>query len=143
MGKVSSILKTKESNIFSVTPDSFVYTALELMCDNNISAVLVVENENLVGIVSEKDYARKVILQGKASKETLIGEIMTEDLITVTPDSSIDECMRLMTNKFIRHLPVVQEDKLIGIISIGDVVRYIIEEQKFIIENLEHYITGT
>lgn len=142
MGKVLNILKTKDRTTYSVAPDTVVYTALELMCEKNISAVLVLENEKLVGIFSEKDYARKVVLEGKASKETLIGEIMTEDLVTVTPDSTIDECMRLMTNKFIRHLPVVEENKLVGIISIGDVVRYIIEDQKFIIENLEHYITG-
>ncbi len=107
-----------------------------------MSALVVMENEKLAGIFTERDYARKVILMGKASKETRIGEIMTEDPITVSPESTIDDCMRLMTNKFIRHLPVVSGDKLIGIISIGDVVKFIIEEQKFIIENMEHYITG-
>ncbi len=143
MGKVFNLLKTKDSHTFSVTPDTFVYNALELMFEKNVSALLVMENDKLVGIFSEKDYARKVILKGKASKETLIGEIMTRDLITVSPDSTIDECMQLMTNKFIRHLPVVEGSKLIGIISIGDVVRYIIEDQKFIIQNMEHYITGS
>src|SRR5687768_8167865 len=142
MGKVSNILKIKPDITFSVTPDTFVYNALELMFEKNVSALVVLENEKLVGIFTERDYARKVILQGKASKETLIAEIMTGDLITVSPDTSIDDCMRLMTNRFIRHLPVMQDDHLIGIISIGDVVKYIIEEQKFIIENMEHYITG-
>ena len=143
MGKVSNILRTKSKTILSVTPDTVVYDAIELMCDHNISAVVVMDNERLAGIFTERDYARKLILKGKASKETLIGEVMTEDLITVTPDTSIDECMRLMTGKLIRHLPVVEEDRLLGIISIGDVVKYIIDEQKFIIENMEHYITGS
>ena len=103
---------------------------------------MVLENEKLVGIFTERDYARKVILKGKTSKDTLISEIMTEDLITVSPDNTIDSCMRLMTSRFIRHLPVIADDQLVGIISIGDVVKFIIEEQKFIIENMEHYITG-
>ena len=142
MGKVSNILRTKSGITFSVSPNTFVYNALELMFEKNVSALVVLENEQLVGIFTERDYARKVILQGKASKETLIGEIMTGDLVTVSSDTSIDDCMRLMTNRFIRHLPVVDNDKLTGIISIGDVVKYIIEEQRFIIENMEHYITG-
>ncbi|MBA3675692.1 MAG: CBS domain-containing protein [Chitinophagaceae bacterium] len=143
MGKVLNILKTKDNITFSVTPDTFVYNALELMVEKNVSAVLVTENGKLAGIFTEKDYARKVILKGKASKETMIGEVMTEDLITVSPDTTIDECMRLMTNKFIRHLPVVEGNELIGIISIGDVVKYMIEDLKYVIHNLEHYITGT
>lgn len=142
MGKVNDILKTKGSTIFSITPDTIVYEALEMMVEKNVSALTVMENEKLVGIFTERDYARKVILKGKTSKDTLIGEIMTEDLITVSPDSTIDSCMRLMTSRFIRHLPVIADDQLVGIISIGDVVKYIIEEQKFIIENMEHYITG-
>ncbi len=143
MGKVSALLRTKSNNIISITPDTIVYNALEIMVEKNVSALLVVENEKLVGIFSERDYARKVILQGKASKETCIAEIMTEKLITVSPDSTIDECMRLMTNRFIRHLPVLEDDRIIGIISIGDVVKYIIEEQKFIIQNMENYIAGS
>jgi len=142
MGKVFNILRTKESAIFSITPDTTVYEALEIMVEKNVSALLVMENEKLAGIFTERDYARKVILKGRASKETQIGEIMTEEPITVSPDSTIDDCMRLMTNKFIRHLPVLSGDNLVGIIPIGDVVKYIIEEQKFIIENMEHYITG-
>lgn len=143
MGNVSNILKTKGNIILSVTPDTVVYNALQLMFEKNVSALVVIENDQLKGIFTERDYARKLILQGKSSKETLIEEIMTEDLLTVSPDTTIDECMRLMTNKFIRHLPVLEEDKLIGIISIGDVVKFIIEEQKFIIANMEHYITGS
>ncbi len=142
MGTVSHILKAKGNAIFSISPDTVVYNALEIMVEKNVSALLITENEKLAGIFTERDYARKVILKGKASKETKIGEIMTEDPIIVSPDSTIDDCMRLMTSKFIRHLPVVSGDQLIGIISIGDVVKFIIEEQKFIIENMEHYITG-
>jgi CBS domain-containing protein len=143
MGTVSHILKAKGNAIFSISPDTVVYNALEIMVEKNVSALLITENEKLAGIFTERDYARKVILKGKASKETKIGEIMTEDPIIVSPDSTIDDCMRLMTNKFIRHLPVVEDDHLIGIISIGDVVKFIIEEQKFIIQNMEHYITGS
>ncbi len=143
MGKVRNILESKNHVLFSITPETTVYRALEVMVEKNVSALLVTRNEELVGIFTERDYARKVILKGKSSKETLISEIMTGSLITVTPDTSIDDCMRLMTDRFIRHLPVVEADNLIGIISIGDVVKFIIEEQKFIIENMEHYITGT
>ena len=144
MGTVSNILRTKTNNKFSVTSYTSVYDALVLMYEKNVSALLVMEGDKLAGIFTERDYARKVILRGKASKGTLIAEIMTkkEDLITVSPDTSIDDCMRLMTNRFIRHLPVLVEDNLVGIISIGDVVKFIINEQKFIIENMEHYITG-
>jgi CBS domain-containing protein len=142
MGKVHEILRKKGSTIFSITPETIVYEALEIMVEKNVSALTVLENEKLVGIFTERDYARKVVLKGKTSKETLISEIMTEDLVTVSPDSTIDSCMRLMTSRFIRHLPVVAGDQLVGIISIGDVVKFIIEEQKFIIENMEHYITG-
>ena len=142
MGKVNDILKTKGCTTFSITPDITVYEALEVMVEKNVSALTVLENEKLVGIFTERDYARKVILKGKTSKDTLISEIMTEDLITVSPDNTIDSCMRLMTSRFIRHLPVIADDQLVGIISIGDVVKFIIEEQKFIIENMEHYITG-
>ena len=142
MGTVNTILKAKGNTTFTIIPDTMVYNALEIMVKKNVSALLVMENEKLAGIFTERDYARKVILKGKSSKETKIAEIMTSDLITVAPDTSIDNCMRLMTGKHIRHLPVVENGQLAGIISIGDVVKYIIEEQKFIIENMEHYITG-
>ncbi len=142
MGTVNNILKAKGNTTFTIVPETMVYKALEIMVEKNVSALLVMENEKLAGIFTERDYARKVILKGKASKETKIAEIMTSDLITVAPDTSIDNCMRLMTGKHIRHLPVIENGQLAGIISIGDVVKYIIEEQKFIIENMEHYITG-
>ena len=141
MGTVNCILKLKSNNILSVTPETTVYKALETLVEKNVSALLVLENEKLVGIFTEKDYARKVILKGKASKQTLIGDIMTKDLVTVSSDTTVDECMQLMTSKFIRHLPVV-DNNLIGIISIGDLVKYIIDDQKFIIQNMEQYITG-
>lgn len=143
MGKVRNLLETKRNFMISVSSDSIVYDALDLMYEKNVSALLVIDHGNLAGIFTERDYARKIILKGKASRETRIAEVMTKDLITVTPDSTIDECMRLMTNNFIRHLPVIDNNQLVGIISIGDVVKYIINEQRFIIENLEHYITGT
>ena len=135
MGNVKNILESKPKEIFFITPDTMVYHALEIMHDKNVSALIVMENNRLAGIFTERDYARKVILKQ-------IREIMTGDLITVGPETSIEMCMRLMTNKFIRHLPVVEGERLIGIVSIGDVVKQIIEEQKFIIENLEQYITG-
>ena len=140
MGKVRNILQSKRSEIISISPDATVYRALEIMYEKNISALVVLEDNKLAGIFTERDYARKVILQGRSSKETKIEEIMTEDLITVSPETSIEECMHLMTNHLIRHLPVTSEQELVGIISIGDVVKYIIDEQKFVIENLEHYI---
>lgn len=141
MGKVKNILKTKGHAVFSVTPDVTVYKAIELMCEKNIGGLLITEDEKLKGIFTERDYARKLILKGKSSKDTLISELMTANPISVTPDSTIEECMKLMTDKRIRHLPVVENDKLIGMISIGDVVRFIIDEQKGIIEYLENYIT--
>ncbi len=143
MGTVKNILETKGNETFSITPDTSVYHALELMVEKNVSALLVMENNKLAGIFTERDYARKVVLKGKSSRETSIGEIMSSNLITVSPDSTIDECMALMTGKYIRHLPVVAEGKLAGIISIGDVVRRIIEDQKSIIGHMEQYITGS
>ena len=144
MGKVRNVLQAKKYNttIF-VCPDRTVYEALELMVKKNVGALLVMENKKFAGIFTERDYARKVILQGKASKETLVREIMTKDPPTVSLNNTLEDCMRLMTNKFIRHLPVIENGELIGVVSIGDVVKYIIEDQRFIIENLEHYITGT
>ncbi len=143
MATVKNILDSKGNAIFTITPDTTVYHALELMVEKNVSALLVMENDKLAGIFTERDYARKVVLKGKSSKETAIGDIMTSNLITVTSASSIDECMELMTGKYIRHLPVVDEGKLTGIISIGDVVRTIIQEQKSIIGHMEQYIAGT
>jgi CBS domain-containing protein len=143
MGVVKQILEGKGTEIFTITPDTSVYHALELMVEKNVSALLVMENDKLAGIFTERDYARKVVLKGKKSTETQIGEIMTSNLITVSPESTIDECMALMTGKYIRHLPVITDGKLAGIISIGDVVRRIIEDQKSIIGHMEQYIAGS
>jgi CBS domain-containing protein len=143
MGKVRNILQGKGNTVIFVSPETTVFEALELMFEKNIGALLVMEEGKYLGIFTERDYARKVILEGKSSKQVLIREIMTDSALSVSSDTTIEECMWLMTNKYIRHLPVIDDGKLIGIISIGDVVKYIIEEQKFIIGNLEHYITGT
>ncbi len=143
MGAVRNILKVKGSNTFSIAPDTIVFRALEIMVEKNVSALLVTDNEKLIGIFSERDYARKIALKGKDSKKTPIGDIMTGNVVTVNPESTIDDCMQLMTDKFIRHLPVIEDNKIVGVVSIGDVVKYIIEEQKFIIENMEHYISGS
>lgn len=143
MGAVKDILALKGNKTFTITPDTPVYHALELMVEKNVSALLVMDNDKLAGIFTERDYARKVVLKGKSSKDTPIGEIMTRELITVSPSSTIDECMELMTGKYIRHLPVLEDSKLTGIISIGDVVRRIIQEQKSIIGHMEQYIAGS
>jgi CBS domain-containing protein len=141
MAKVRNIIAAKGNVIFSVEPSTIVLKAIELMCEKNIGGLLIVENEKLVGIFTERDYARKLILKGRSSKDTKIGDLMTPNPFTVSPDSSIEDCMKLMTDKHIRHLPVVEDNKLVGMISIGDVVKSVIEEQKNIIEHLESYIT--
>jgi CBS domain-containing protein len=143
MSKVQNILDDKAINtIYAVDPTISVYNAIEIMAEKNIGGLMILENDKLVGIFTERDYARKLILKGKSSKDTAIGDLMTRNPYTVSPQSSIEECMTLMSGKRIRHLPVVDNGTLVGIISISDVVRYIIEEQKSIIEHLESYITG-
>lgn len=142
MGVIQNVLQAKGNTVFSISPFATVYSALEIMVEKNVSALVVIDNDKLIGIFTERDYARKLILKGRFSKETPIGDIMTETLITVTPDSTIDNCLQLMTNKFIRHLPVIENGKLVGLVSIGDLVKFKIEEQKFIIENMQQYITG-
>ena len=142
MSTVRNILQKKGNAVFSVSPDSSVYDALEDLEEKNLGSLVVVENGKLIGVFTERDYARKVILKGRSSKETLVRDIMSSSPIFVHPDNSLDDCMQLMTDKFIRHLPVLENDELIGVVSIGDIVRYIIYDKDFIIENLEHYITG-
>lgn len=139
---VTEILKTKGQDVWTVSPDSTVYDALRVMADRNVGALIVVENDQLVGVFSERDYARKVILQGKASKDTLVRDIMSTELVWVRPDQTIEVCMNLMTNKRTRHLAVLDEGRLVGVISIGDVVKAIISEQEFTIRQLEQYIAG-
>jgi CBS domain-containing protein len=138
---VRDMLRGK-SNVYSVGPGDTVYDALRLMADKNIGAVLVRSDQQIDGIFSERDYARKVILLGKTSKETLVREIMTTRVISVEPEWTADQCMALMTEKRIRHLPVVEQGQLVGVISIGDVVRAVVEEQRFTINSLERYITS-
>lgn len=142
MKNVIELLRVKGHQYWSVTPDTTVFDALKLMAEKNIGVLLVLEGDVLVGLLSERDYARKVILKGKSSKDTPVKEIMSEKVIYVEPEQTVEECMALMTDKRVRHLPVFEGDKLIGIISIGDVVKAIISEQEFIIEQLEHYISG-
>ena len=139
--KVSDILKSKGSNVYSITSGISVYDALKIMGEKNVGALLVIEDEQLLGIISERDYARKIILRGKTSHETLVKEIMTEKVIAVAPDDNIERCMELMSEKHIRHLPVVKEDKVTGIISITDVVTAIIASQKETISLLHDYIS--
>ena len=138
---VAGILKTKPHEIFSVTESTSVYDAIKLMSEKNIGALPVVNNEILCGIFSERDYARKIILLNRKSQETMISEIMTATVITVTPKDTIDHCMAIMSTKKFRHLPVLEDNKLVGIISIGDVVSAIIESQKETINHLQNYIS--
>ena len=139
--KVSDILNSKGSKVFSVTGDVTVYEALKIMGEKNIGALLVMENENLKGIISERDYARKIILKGKSSNDTSVKEIMTEKVVTVLPGDKIETCMELMSGRHIRHLPVMENDKVLGVISITDVVTAIIDMQKHTITQLENYIS--
>jgi CBS domain-containing protein len=142
MKTVQQILNTKPAQIYSVTPTTSVLDALKLMTEKNISALLIMDGENLTGIFTERDYARKIILQGKSSKDTPISEAMTVSPITVSPADSIDLCMQIMTDKHIRHLPVLKDNAAIGMVSIGDVVKFIIADQKQTISQLESYISS-
>ena len=139
---VRRLLEKKGSDLWSISPHATVFEALGLMAEKNVGAVLVIEDEVLVGIISERDYARKIILKGKTSMDTRVWEIMTSSVVYVNPDQSIEECMALITEKRIRHLPVLEDDQLIGVISIGDVVKELISEQEFVIEQLVSYISG-
>lgn len=142
MKTVKQLLDTKQARIIAVPENISVLDALKVMTEKNISAVLVVENEKLSGIFTERDYARKIILQGKSSKDTQIKEVMTANPITVTLSDSIDYCMELMTDKHIRHLPIAENNEVKGMISIGDLVKFIIADQKQTISQLENYISG-
>lgn len=142
MTTVRQLLVLKGDYIWSIYPDSSVFEALRLMADKDVGALLVMDGEKMVGIMSERDYARKVVLLGKLSRETAVSEIMTPKVITVHPDQTIEECMEMMTAKRVRHLPVVENDRVIGMISIGDVVRDIIYRQRETIKGLEKYVSG-
>jgi len=139
----ANILKSKpDQTVHTITPTASVFDAVKLMAEKNIGALLVMEGEKVVGIITERDYARKVVLMARSSKETPVRDVMTSSVMYVRPDQTSEECMVLMTENRLRHLPVMNGDKLIGLISIGDLVKDIISEQKFIIQQLEHYITG-
>ena len=142
MKNVKNIIQNKSKSIYSVTPQTSVLDALQVMMDKNISALLVTEGPELKGIFTERDYARKIILQGKASKETSIQEVMTAKLETVKLNTSIEHCMQIMTKQHIRHLPIVEDGIVVGMISIGDLVKFIIEDQKQTIEQLQNYISS-
>jgi CBS domain-containing protein len=143
MDTVSHLLQVKGSRVWSIEPSASVFEALERMAERDIGALLVMEGEALKGIFSERDYARKIALHGKRSTDTLIRDVMTPDVICISPEQRIEACMALMTEKHIRHLPVIDDGKVVGVISIGDIVKEVIAEQEFVIEQLENYITGT
>jgi CBS domain-containing protein len=142
MTTVRQIVQRKPPGVWTVGPEATVYEALALMAEMNIGAVLVIETGALVGVFSERDYARKVILMGRSSRETTVGELMSHPVVSVNPETPIEACMALMTERHFRHLPIVEEDRLIGIVSIGDIGKAIIADQRIAIHDLESYITG-
>ena len=137
-----TLLSHKERTLWTIPPDAMVYDAIHLMAEKNVGALPVMEGLTLVGILSERDYMSKVMLKGKSSKDTPVSDIMTREVVTVTPDQNVSECMRIITEHRIRHLPVVEGDELLGIVSIGDLVKWIIATQRTTIEQLEKYIVG-
>jgi CBS domain-containing protein len=141
-GTIDAILNQKSGEVWSVSPDATVYDAVALMAEKNIGALVVIESGRLVGILSERDYTRKVMLRGKRSRETQVREIMSTNLTTVDPKQSVDDCLRFMTEKRIRHLPVVADGRISGVISIGDLVKHVISVQSATLEHLERYISG-
>jgi CBS domain-containing protein len=141
MNSIRRLLGEKGQGIWSVAPATSVFEALRLMAERDIGAVLVVEHDRLVGIFTERDYARKIVLRGKLSHDTAVREVMTEQVIFVRPEQTVEECMAIMSEREVRHLPVVEGDRLVGMVSIRDVVRHIISEQQFMIEQLVNYIT--
>src|SRR6266566_7226220 len=142
MKQISDLLNEKGRDVWSLPPDATVYDAIDQMAEKGVGALLVMEGERLVGIVSERDYARKVILKGKASREIQVREIMSHPVICISPELTVEQTMALMTDNHVRHLPVVVEEAVVGVISIGDVVRAIIEDKEFYIQQLTTYITG-
>jgi CBS domain-containing protein len=142
MKTVREIIATKGGDIWTIPPDTTVFEALKTMADKNVGALLVLDGDAITGILSERDYARKVILHGKSSKELQVSEIMSSKVYFVSPTDNVDDCMALFTNKRVRHLPVLENEQLVGIISIGDVVKAVIADQEYTIRHLENYITG-
>jgi CBS domain-containing protein len=143
METVRHLLEDKGDKVWSIRPSASVYDALERMAEKDVGALVVLEGDVLKGIFSERDYARKIVLHGKSAAETRVQDVMTPDVVCVSPEQRIEDCMALMTEKHIRHLPVLEDGKVVGVISIGDVVKEVIAEQEFTIEQLENYITGT
>jgi len=143
MKTIKQLIDEKGNNIYSISPEAFVYEALELMAEKDIGALVVTEGNKLVGIFSERDYARKIVLKGKTSKDSRVSELMVKGIYYIHPDKTVQDCMVLMTEKKIRHVPVMENDNLIGIVSIGDVVKAIIKQQRATIKDLENYITGS
>ncbi|MCC7519495.1 MAG: CBS domain-containing protein [Verrucomicrobiae bacterium] len=139
---VRDLLQHKGSGVWTIGPEATVYCALEMMAEKDVGALVVVENERVIGMFTERDYARKVILKGKASRNTTVGDLMTREVVFVGPADKVEQCMALMTNRHQRHLPVMEQGKLVGLVSIGDVVKNIIRHQEFTIQELERYITG-
>ena len=139
---VSALLHHKDSKVWSVSPESTVFDAIKLMAEKNIGALLVISHGMLAGVFTERDYTRKIALQGKTSKQTTVKEVLSRDVVTVSPGDSVEECMRLMTEKRIRHLPVMRNEQVIGVISIGDLVNWIISAQDATIAQMERYIAG-
>ena len=143
MNTIGTILKSKaDQNVHLIGPNASVFEAVQLMALKSIGALLVMENDRIVGIVSERDYARKIVLLARSSRDTPLRDIMTTSVMYVRPDQTCEECMALMTENRLRHLPVLQDGNLIGLVSIGDLVKHIISEQKFVIDQMEHYISG-
>jgi CBS domain-containing protein len=140
--KVGEVLESKGRQVFSLPPRALVFDAVRVMAENSVGALLVIEGDRLVGIISERDYARKVVLKGRSSKETEVREIMSTPVQVVTPDCTVDEAMALMTSRRIRHLPVLEDERVLGVVSIGDLVRSKVEDQAATIEQLHAYITG-
>ena len=142
MKRIQTLLKKKGYDVWSIAPDASVYDAIHLMAEKAVGALIVMDGSKLVGVISERDYARKIILEGRSSENTKISEIMSSEVITTGPDNRIEECMAIMTERRIRHLPVLDGNEVLGVISLGDLVKYIIAEQRFVIEQMERYING-
>ena len=142
MLKIVDVLKAKNSDVWSITSQETAYRALEIMADKDIGALLVIDEGHIVGMFSERDYARKVILKGKSSKETTVGELMSSPVFSISPEKRIEECMAIMTSTHNRHMPVIEDNRLIGLVSLGDIVSAIITAQKITIQDLNKYLTG-
>ena len=143
MNTIGQLLESKGKDIWTIAPNATVFEGLRIMAKRNVGALLVIDKDNLVGIFSERDYARKVILEGKSSKDTAVGELMTKDVYYIDPKNTLQESMAVMTARHIRHMPVLDKDRLVGMVTLGDVVKQIIAEQEFTIRELEKYISGS